>query len=83
MTRDTSDKFLALKAIQERALILWRESWKIRVMDVDPYGSTTHFKPFGPQADEGGESIAMDGFAAAESLYQQDPQVPKTALSSS
>lgn len=26
------------------------------------------------QADEGGESIAMDGFAAAESLYQQDPQ---------
>ena len=40
-----------------------------------------YFKPFGPQADEGGESIAMDGFAAAESLYQQDPQVPKTALS--
>ena len=29
-----------------------------------------------PQADEGGESIAMDGFAAAESLYQQDPKVP-------
>ena len=53
------------------------------MLDVDPYGSTTHFKPFGPQADEGGESIAMDGFAAAESLYQQDPQVPKTALSSS
>ena len=29
-----------------------------------------------PQADEGGESIAMDGFAAAGSLYQQDPKVP-------
>lgn len=27
------------------------------------------------QAQEGGESMAMDGFGAAESLYQQDPEV--------
>ena len=30
------------------------------------------------QAEEGGESIAMDGFAAAESLRQQDPEAFQT-----
>lgn len=30
------------------------------------------------QAEEGGESMAMDGFGAAESLYQQDPEVSGT-----
>lgn len=28
------------------------------------------------KAEEGGESIAMDGFGAAESLFQQDPKAP-------